>query len=67
MSTLCAGGWINAMVLKTGSFAELQMDLEAVTQSEVSQKEKNKYHILRHIYLNIHCNNSYNSHSMEAT
>ena len=49
MSTLCAGGWINAMVLKTGSFAELQMDLEAVTQSEVSQKEKNKYHILRHI------------------
>ena len=26
------------------------MDLESVIQSEVSQKEKNKYHILKHIY-----------------
>ena len=26
------------------------MDLETVIQSEVSQKEKNKYHILAHIY-----------------
>ena len=26
-----------------GSFAEIWMDLETVTQSEVSQKEKNKY------------------------
>ena len=26
------------------------MNLEAVTQSEVSQKEKEKYHILMHIY-----------------
>ena len=26
------------------------MDLESVIQSEVSQKEKNKYHMLRHIY-----------------
>ena len=26
------------------------MDLETVTQSEVSQKEKNKYHMLTHIY-----------------
>ena len=25
------------------------MDLESVIQSEVSQKEKNKYHILMHI------------------
>ena len=25
------------------------MDLETVVQSEVSQKEKNKYHILMHI------------------
>ena len=32
---------------KTGSFTEL--DLETVIQSEVSQKEKNKYHILMHI------------------
>ena len=26
------------------------MDLESVVQSEVSQREKNKYHILTHIY-----------------
>ena len=26
------------------------MDLEAVIHSEVSQKEKNKYHMLTHIY-----------------
>ena len=34
---------------KTGSFVETWMDLETVIQSEVSQKEKNKYHILTHI------------------
>ena len=34
---------------KTGSFVETWMDLESVIQSEVSQKEKNKYHILMHI------------------
>ena len=27
------------------------MDLESVIQSEVSQKEKNKYHRLTHIYV----------------
>ena len=32
-----------------GSFAETWMDLETVIQSEVSQKEKNKYRILTHI------------------
>ena len=32
-----------------GSFAETWMDLETVIQSEVSQKEKNKYHILMYI------------------
>ena len=32
-----------------GSFVETWMDLEAVIQSEVSQKEKNKYRILRHL------------------
>ena len=33
-----------------GSFVETQwMDLETVIQSEVSQKEKNKYRILTHI------------------
>ena len=26
------------------------MDLESVIQTEVSQKEKNKYHMLTHIY-----------------
>ena len=26
------------------------MDLESVIQSEVSQKEKNKYHLLTHMY-----------------
>ena len=26
------------------------MDLETVIQSELSQKEKNKYHVLTHIY-----------------
>ena len=32
-----------------GSFVEMWMDLEAVMQSKVSQKEKNKYRILTHI------------------
>ena len=27
------------------------MNLEPITQSEASQKEKNKYHILTHIYM----------------
>ena len=31
------------------SFAEMWMDLETVIQSEVGQKEKNKYRILMHI------------------
>ena len=35
---------------KIGSSVETWMDLESVTQSEVSQKEKNKYRILTHIY-----------------
>ena len=34
---------------ETVSFAETWMDLEIVIQSEVSQKEKNKYCILTHI------------------
>ena len=33
-----------------GSFAEMWMELETVIQHEVSQKEKNKYWILMHIY-----------------
>ena len=35
---------------ETASFAEMWMDLETVTQSEVSQKEKNKYCILTHMF-----------------
>ena len=35
---------------ETESFVETWMDLETVIQSEVSQKEKNKYHMLTHIY-----------------
>ena len=34
---------------KIGSFVETWMDIEAVIQTEVSQKEKNKYRILMHI------------------
>ena len=32
-----------------GSFVETWMDLETIIQSEISQKEKNKYRILTHI------------------
>ena len=31
---------------KIGSFVETRMDLETVIQSEISQNEKNKYHII---------------------
>ena len=34
---------------ETESFVETWMDVETVIQSEVSQKEKNKYRILMHI------------------
>ena len=34
---------------KMGSFVVIWMDLETVIQSEVTQKEKNKYRILTHI------------------
>ena len=34
---------------KTESFVEMWMDLKTVIQSEVSQKEKNKYLILMHV------------------
>ena len=32
-----------------GSFVETWMNLESVIQSEVSQKEKNKYRMLTHV------------------
>ena len=35
---------------KIGSFVVMWMNLESVIQSEVSQKEKNKYCILMHVY-----------------
>ena len=35
---------------ETESFVMMWMDLESVIQSEVSQKEKNKYRMLTHIY-----------------
>ena len=35
---------------KTELFVVRWMDLESVIHSEVSQKEKNKYHMLTHIY-----------------
>ena len=34
---------------ETGSFIKTLMDLESVIQSEVSQKEKNKYHVLKDV------------------
>ena len=34
---------------RSESFAETWIDLETVIQSEVSQKEKNKYRILMHV------------------
>ena len=34
---------------ETGSFVETWMDLESVTQSEVSQEDKNKHHVLVHV------------------
>ena len=33
-----------------GSFVETWMDLQTVIQSEVSEKEKNKYSMLTYIY-----------------
>ena len=35
---------------ETAAAVEMGMNLEPVTQSEVSQKEKNKYHILMYLY-----------------
>ena len=37
---------------ETGAFAVVCIDLDSVIRSEVSQKEKNKYCILTHIYGN---------------
>lgn len=40
-------------LIKRNKFESVElrwMNLEPVTQSEVNQKEKNKYHVLTHIY-----------------
>ena len=34
---------------EVGSFVDTWMNLESVIQSEVNQKEKNKYRILMHV------------------
>ena len=54
MDKACVVHVYNGMLLshknnETVSFVEMWMELESVIQSEVSQKEKNKYHILTHI------------------
>ena len=44
-------GWYSA--IKRNTFESILMrwmNLEPIVQSEVSHKEKDKYHILRHIY-----------------
>ena len=33
-----------------GSFVDTWMDVESATQNEVSQKEKNKHHVLMYIH-----------------
>ena len=35
---------------KIGSFVVIRMNLDSVIQDEVSQKVKNKHHVLMHIY-----------------
>ena len=32
-----------------GSYVDIWIDLESIIQSKVTQKEKNKYHVLMHI------------------
>ena len=43
--------YYSAIKSKIELFIVRWMDLESVIQSEVSQKEKSKYHILTHIYI----------------
>ena len=40
---------LNRKKEQIGPFVEMWMDPETIIQSEVSQKEKNKYRILTHI------------------
>ena len=41
--------WAAIKSSETGSFVETYMDLETVILSEVSQKQKNTYHVLTHM------------------
>ena len=51
MRCMCAYIYYSAIKRnETGSFVVMWMDLESIIQSEVSQKEKNKYHIVTHMY-----------------
>ena len=43
-------GYYSAIQIEFESVLVRCMILESVTQSEVSQKEKSKYHVLKHIY-----------------
>ena len=40
----------NGILLRDGSFVEMLMDLESIIHSKVSQKDKNKYHVLTYIW-----------------
>ena len=42
--------WVLSRGREFESVIVRRMDLESVIQSEISQKEKNKYHTLMHIY-----------------
>ena len=48
-----------------GSLLEVWMDIESVIQSEVSQKKKNKYGMLTHMY-GIQKKNGTDEHSCRA-
>ena len=53
--TVCKSQWLEIFIpkkefLETELFVVSWMNLESVIQSKVSQKEKNKYRMLTHIY-----------------
>ena len=50
MAHICNGILLSHKRNKIEYFVVRWMDTESVTQSEVSQKEKNKYYMLTHIY-----------------
>ena len=50
MVRICNGIILSQKVNRFDSVVVRWVNLEPVIKSEVSQKEKNKYHILTHIY-----------------